>query len=196
MDRHIEIVEGVFSPALCDALCRLHEHALLHGGTHRVEEAWRRCTILPLPAAEVLGSTELYAACKTALSHHVDAYKKKHGSGTLNFCTKLEKPSVVSYDPQAAQTEHFHAHADAWSVESATRVLSLILFLNDVAEGGETEFPDHDVSVKPRAGKLLLFPSAFTHIHVAKPPVSSKKYVFISWLHFGGEGVRYATLPF
>ena len=37
-------------------------------------------------------------------------------------------------------TELHHCHADSMTIETSTRVLAMILYLNEVDEGGETAF--------------------------------------------------------
>jgi len=39
------------------------------------------------------------------------------------------------------------------------RVLTFLLYLSDVEEGGETAFPDLGVAIRPRRGRALLWPS-------------------------------------
>lgn len=64
------------------------------------------------------------------------------------------------------------------------RVASMVTYLNDIAEGGETVFPLQDVKIRPEAGKVLLTPASYTHPHWAEPPLSEKKYVVVTWLWF------------
>lgn len=61
------------------------------------------------------------------------------------------------------------------------RKLTFIWYLNDVAEGGETEFWSK-YSIKPEAGKLVLFPACWTFPHTGKVPISNDKYIITGWL--------------
>ena len=63
-----------------------------------------------------------------------------------------------------------------------TRDISVVGYLNDDFEGGETYFDRQDVKVSPQAGAVLLFPSYFTHPHQSLPILSGTKYAFTSWL--------------
>ncbi len=63
-----------------------------------------------------------------------------------------------------------------------TRDISVVGYLNDDFEGGETYFDRQDVKVKPEAGAVLLFPSYFTHPHASLPVTQGQKYAFTSWL--------------
>lgn len=62
------------------------------------------------------------------------------------------------------------------------RVITFLWYINDVEEGGETEFwGEH--KIKPEAGKLILFPASWTFPHRGKMPISSDKYIITGWLY-------------
>lgn len=61
------------------------------------------------------------------------------------------------------------------------RSISIILYLNDVEEGGETYFDQFDTSIKPMAGRLVIFPSTFPYSHEARTPKSGNKYILVTW---------------
>lgn len=61
------------------------------------------------------------------------------------------------------------------------RALTFIWYLNDVEEGGETEFLFG--KLKPKAGTLLLFPSNTLALHKGHTPISNDKYIITGWLY-------------
>jgi predicted 2-oxoglutarate/Fe(II)-dependent dioxygenase YbiX len=63
-----------------------------------------------------------------------------------------------------------------------TRDISIVGYLNDDFEGGETYFDRQDVKVKPEAGAVLVFPAYYTHPHASLPVRQGQKYAFTSWL--------------
>ena len=63
-----------------------------------------------------------------------------------------------------------------------TRDISIVGYLNDGFEGGETFFDRQNVKVKPKAGSVLVFPAYFTHPHESLPVIKGEKYAFTSWL--------------
>jgi len=63
------------------------------------------------------------------------------------------------------------------------RLLAYIIYLNDVEEGGETEFLFQSKRIKPKKGTILLFPAYFTHTHRGNPPLSGEKYIATGWLY-------------
>jgi hypothetical protein len=75
-------------------------------------------------------------------------------------------------------------HFETGSRQNSGRILTFILYLNDVIDGGETEFLYYPKRVKPEQGKLILFPGSFTHTHRGNPPISNEKYVLTGWVEF------------
>ena len=62
------------------------------------------------------------------------------------------------------------------------RQLSVLLQLNDDYSGGELVFPRQDVTLAPKAGNVIVFPSGFCFPHVANKVTRGTKYVVVSWL--------------
>ena len=72
---------------------------------------------------------------------------------------------------------YFRWHADSIGAGVQSRQVAMILYLNDVAEGGETEFFHQGIKVAPRAGQLLLFPAGWNYMHCGQVAVSDDKYI-------------------
>lgn len=153
----------------------------------RLTTSWRKCTLAPLMGDHL-------AAFARAIREPIEAYRKI--APITRGCTQLERPKVIKYDPAVIGPDHFDEHADAWTVASSTRQISIIAYLNDVAVGGETIFPALDIVQRPERGTLVLFPASFAFSHLAHPPLSGPKYAVVTWLHFGDDAVRMATVPF
>lgn len=82
--------------------------------------------------------------------------------------------------------QQYHRHYDG-STRSG-RVLSAICYLNDNYEGGELEFPNFGIKIKPQAGMLLLFPSNYAYAHIAHPVISGLKYALVTWIRDREDG--------
>lgn len=79
--------------------------------------------------------------------------------------------------------EAFQPHFDA-IYEVANRYLVFLWYLNDVEDGGETEFCDLGLKVPARTGKLLMFPPYWMFQHAGRPPLSNDKYILSMYLLF------------
>jgi hypothetical protein len=68
--------------------------------------------------------------------------------------------------------------------ESLHRVVLWTIYLNDGFSEGETEFLYQRRKIAPRAGSLLIAPTAFTHTHRGNMPKGGDKYIATSWVLF------------
>ena len=75
-------------------------------------------------------------------------------------------------------------HVDVANDITEGRYLSFLWYLNDVNDGGETEFPGLDFKVKPKKGALLMFPPLWMFPHKAHLMNSGKKYLLNAYLHY------------
>jgi predicted 2-oxoglutarate/Fe(II)-dependent dioxygenase YbiX len=57
------------------------------------------------------------------------------------------------------------------------KTISVVLYLNDDYTGGEIEFEDQGILVKPTAGSIMVFPSRKPYFHASKPVLSGEKYI-------------------
>lgn len=58
------------------------------------------------------------------------------------------------------------------------------LYLNDVEEGGETEFLDQNRRIKAQKGTMVIFPASWTHVHRGNPPLNKDKYIGTGWYSY------------
>jgi len=79
---------------------------------------------------------------------------------------------------------NFLDHVDVGDYISARRFLVFFVYLNNVEEGGETEFPTLDLQVSPERGTILVFPSTWTFLHRGNVPISNDKYILGSYKHY------------
>ena len=66
-------------------------------------------------------------------------------------------------------------HCEA-SSKSTFRVFSWMMYLNDIEEGGGTEFLNQGITTKPKAGDFIVFPSGPSHMHRGENAPLETKY--------------------
>jgi predicted 2-oxoglutarate/Fe(II)-dependent dioxygenase YbiX len=76
--------------------------------------------------------------------------------------------------------QEYKAHADGFT--NIGRSVSAIVYLNDDYEGGEVEFVNFGIKIKPESGMLLLFPSNYAYRHIAHPVTNGTKYAIVTWI--------------
>ncbi|RMH47309.1 MAG: 2OG-Fe(II) oxygenase [Gammaproteobacteria bacterium] len=94
--------------------------------------------------------------------------------------------NVQKYTKNHGGYPHWHSeiYPQDQSCESLHRVLLFMYYLNDVSEGGETEFFYQKKKIPPTQGTLVIAPADFTHTHRGNTPVSNDKYIVTSWILF------------
>ena len=75
----------------------------------------------------------------------------------------------------------WHSEIDCKMV--ASRFIVTMMYLNDVEEGGETEFLYQHRRIKPKKGRVVLWPAQWPHTHRGNPPLSGEKYIATSWIY-------------
>lgn len=103
-----------------------------------------------------------------------------------------EFPQILRYGvPNYYKLHHDFIPAHA-AMPCGPRILTMFLYLTDVEEGGHTAFPDLNLSVTPRKGRALLWPSVLSDdpetadertYHRAEPVLRGVKYSVNLWLH-------------
>ena len=111
-----------------------------------------------------------------------DVYRKKYGvlegvgRHQLNPDVKIQK---------TLPSEGYHVwHCEHGDVQSSSRMMLVMLYLNDVEEGGETEFLYQSRRIEPKMGRLVFCPAQFTHTHRGNPPLKGNKYMMNGWLQY------------
>ncbi|WP_306391691.1 2OG-Fe(II) oxygenase family protein [Telluria beijingensis] len=99
----------------------------------------------------------------------------------------LYRPGTINLQKyRQASGGYHHWHSEIYpqnaSCDSLHRVLLWMFYLNDVDEGGETEFLYQGRKIAPRKGRLVIAPAGFTHTHRGNVPISGDKYIATSWI--------------
>lgn len=122
-------------------------------------------------------NSELFNKFSNIISNSIEDYTTEFPS--LKYSTwKLDGIRVQQTKPG----EGYHVWHDEHSGRSfKDRFLAIIVYLNDIEEGGETEFLYQHLRVKPKMGTVVIFPVQFTHTHRGNPPLKDTKYILTSW---------------
>ena len=89
--------------------------------------------------------------------------------------------NIQKYSPG----DHFaKIHSERTNLRNLHRVFAWMTYLNDVEDGGTTNFTHYDLKIKPEIGKTLIWPAEWTHAHSGEILNSGKKYIITGWLHF------------
>jgi prolyl 4-hydroxylase len=89
--------------------------------------------------------------------------------------------------------DHFaKIHTERSNLTNLHRVFAWMTYLNDVEDGGQTNFTHYNIKIKPEIGKTLIWPAEWTHAHSGEILNSGTKYIITGWMNFpyDGEKVR------
>jgi predicted 2-oxoglutarate/Fe(II)-dependent dioxygenase YbiX len=106
---------------------------------------------------------------KTSIINVSLDYQKVHGISI----GELMPISISKYDTGKTMG----SHVDFYGGEGPQPVISVVAYLNDDYEGGEIEFRDQNIKIKPEAGSIVIFPSKEPYFHASLPVISGIKYM-------------------
>lgn len=79
---------------------------------------------------------------------------------------------------------HSEVYPQPGANDALHRMLLFMFYLNDVEDGGTTDFYYQNRSIQPKAGTMVIAPGYFTHTHRGCVPKSNDKYILTSWVLF------------
>jgi hypothetical protein len=131
------------------------------------------CSLIPL--MKPYPPTELSEFFNLNIREHVDAVVEDYRNENMLPNAFQEPFGVLKYLPES----EYHAHYDHF--RDNARVFSMVGTLKEPEEGGELEFPTIGLTVPPRVGSVILFPSNFPYIHIAHPVSKGIKFSMVTW---------------
>lgn len=183
LSRFVQVFDDALPPAVCTRLVQGFEalgHQQVSNGRSRRDwlagSAWTELDIGPLC------DTPFRQSLMDGVVHHLARYNAALDlTIPVPATTKTSEWILKRY--RNTDDERFQPHFDSIG-PVANRYLVFLWYLNDVAEGGETAFVDLDLAVRPKAGRLLVFPPYWMYQHEGRPPISGDKYILSTYLLF------------
>lgn len=112
-------------------------------------------------------------------------------SSTIKFPSENAEPlEFVRYYKNQEFKHHFDAFKQPY-LSKNQRILTALVYLNNVEKGGETEFKNINLKIKPNKGKLLVFQNCLednqtihpNSYHAGLPVLKGEKFAFNLWYH-------------
>ena len=103
-----------------------------------------------------------------------------------------ENLQMLKYDVGEFYDTHHDYIPHLKDRQEGVRIMTVYLYLNDVEEGGGTRFPNLDITVQPKKGRALLWPSVLDRdphrkdprtTHQAMKVIHGVKYGANAWIH-------------
>jgi len=118
---------------------------------------------------------ELWSILTSTVDSALEEYYKLYPFSKANLKGR-ERPNILKY----VSGGELPPHQD---IGVSSRSLSVLSYLNDDYEGGEISFPQSNITIKPKAGTILFFPSNFIYVHTIAKMKSGVRYAIPSWFH-------------
>jgi len=119
---------------------------------------------------------------KNATWECYNAYANKFGS--IDSLGKHSISPHVKIQLSLSGQGYHMWHCESDCIATSHRLALVLLYLNDVEDGGETEFLYQSLRIKPKKGSLIICPADFTHTHRGNPPLTGEKYIITTWIEF------------
>lgn len=186
---HIGVWDNFFSPELCQKFIDFYEYrskiAFQRSTSDKqdfsinigTETAMRELLLDPSMSDECVHEflEQFWMKC-------YPMYLMKHPQMVSSVSTPVL--STIKIQKTLPQGGYHVWHCEHANIETGRRFAFIILYLNDVVSGGETEFLYQSARVEASQGRLVLAPAAYTHMHRGNPPLKGEKYILTSWLEF------------
>lgn len=85
-------------------------------------------------------------------------------------------PSNLSFS-KYSKGKTMGPHVDSYDQPGVIPMMSGVVYLNDDMIGGEINFPNQNVLIKPKAGSIVIFPSVQPFLHESKEVIEGWKYI-------------------
>lgn len=108
------------------------------------------------------GRTSENAWCDEELCHEdpiINPVIERIAEVTLTHKDNHEELQLLRYEPGQFYNQHHDYIEYQQQLPCGVRMLTVFLYLNDVEEGGGTSFPFLDITVQPKKGYALIWPS-------------------------------------
>lgn len=180
---YVQCFDRALEPALCEQilesfgrLAQFHMRGGRPSSTHSEASAWTELNVTKVADA----ATETFF--REQVTRYLALYNERIAlTLPIPLRSRLENLRIKRYSVDAG--DHFRPHFDALDY-SSNRYMVFLWYLNDVQEGGETEFCDLGLRIQARQGRLLMFPPYWLFQHAGLPPRSNDKYIISTYLLF------------
>ena len=81
--------------------------------------------------------------------------------------------------------DHFsQIHTERANLRNSNRLFAWMTYLDNVEDGGTTNFLQYSIKIKPEIGKTLIWPAEWTHAHSGEILNSGEKHIITGWMNF------------
>lgn len=105
-----------------------------------------------------------------------DKIEKDYQASFGIYTTWHDSYGILKYGVGQKFTNHIDDHPDYH------RRISTVYYINDNYSGGEISFPRFNITFKPKANQMIVFPSTYVYNHSVSPVTEGERYAVVSWM--------------
>ena len=201
--QYIKLYRNVIDPRVCKALIDTYE-TVCKEQTEKIQQLSlcydklgnKLCGACDCQRVDIMQHKEFGELFEFVLGYiklQIKVYKEDCGIVKQQWPQKFafEHFRMKRYLPDGIQQHNFHSDvagidsAESLKEDTTKRFLSIICYLNDEFEAGETSFPHYEYDSVVTTGGILLFPCTWNYLHKGNPIKSgSPKYVLGTFLNY------------
>lgn len=166
----VVIYNNFLTPEECETLVKVFEDEEQPWSMSAFFESYGMSIMPEDPILERYGLPRDYFGKLADRLHKV--VEDAHERPVKNVSSHAQKWQVGAFAPFHSDNTDMEGNWSAWEKSK----LVCLLYINDDYEGGELDFRDHDISIKPVAGQLITFPGGFHNIHQVLPVKGSTRH--------------------
>ena len=118
-----------------------------------------------------------------AVQGGISLYIEQYPWASMADLEVLEPFNIQHYIPGACFSQP-HTERVGSNKTSAFRHLVWMTYLNDIEEGGGTNFVHQDLELEPKKGLTMIWPADWTHVHHGIPAPKEDKYIVTGWISY------------
>ena len=147
-----------------------NDSSLVYGKTKIINRSKLKTTT----GSDMVDKKTLYIANSFLMAFQMctDRYLDSRKLDKNKYNLNLDRITIKAWNKGQSMGPHFDGQDG-----NKDLAFSLVAYVNDDYEGGEISFPNHNVTIKPKAGSLIMFPSQEPYIHEVKPITSGTRYM-------------------
>lgn len=178
----------IIDPAVCDGLIDYYENAPnKEPGYVYLSDG----SLVVRPESKISTETGFYfnatdprlAAYMDSLVMCVDDYKMQY-EALDKHVTRWGFTEIINIQRYEPSEGYFKWHTERFSNANVDRLLVFMTYLNDVTDGGQTEWMYQKLSVQPKKGLTVIWPADWMFLHRGVTSPTQQKTIVTGWLSF------------
>lgn len=172
----VVVLGNVLSDEECDELIRLSKDNM-----HRSKIGYSR------EVNDIRTSSGMFFE---GTEHSILSTIEKRVSNIMNVPVEhAEGLQILNYTPGQEYKAHFDYFSATSKASENNRISTMVMYLNEVEQGGETYFPELNFTVSPKKGMAVYFEYFYTNhtlneqtLHGGAPVIAGKKWIATQWM--------------